>query len=252
MNFDFLKNVELNVPETKVASVRSTANKNPEGMCIRVFASGKIYPSQELVDQFSLEYVAKDSEVVSNGLDVFKSVDWPMFPVNAPDKFIFVAPVPKNSPKVDLFGQVGYDEEGNPKNSVLEQGGGSFGAQLVEMLEQIYGIVIEKGKYVDLEVKTDITVTSPNGIYYVPKTVTRGEKKGELSVVRRENILVMPLVPLAEVAQETAEGIEEVVTEAEFVDEGEATEAMDVIDEPGYEVPVTDDDSKYAAPPVFE
>ena len=248
MNFDFLKNVELNVPETKVTSVRSTANKNPEGMCIRVFASGKIYPSQELVDQFSLEYVAKDSEVVSNGLDVFKSVDWPMFPVNAPDKFIFVAPVPKNSPKVDLFGQVGYDEEGNPKNSVLEQGGGSFGAQLVEMLEQIYGIVIEKGKYVDLEVKTDITVTSPNGIYYVPKTVTRGEKKGELSVVRREDILVMPLVPLVEVTQETSE-VNEVVesVEEEFVDEGEITETMDAIDKDDYEPSTTTDDF-----PIFE
>ena len=52
----------------------------------------------------------------------------------------------------------------------------------LEMLEQVYGIVIEKGKYVDLEVKTDITVTSPNGIYYVPKTVTRGDKRENLAL----------------------------------------------------------------------
>ena len=266
MNFDFLKNVELNVPETKVASIRSTASKNPKGMCIRVFATGKIYPSQQLSEELFLEYQAKDTEIIGNGLDIFKSIDWPMFPINAPEQFIFVAPVPKNSPKVDLFGQVGYDESGNPKNSVLEQGGGSFGAQLLEMLEQVYGIVIEKGKYVDLEVKTDITVTSPNGIYYVPKTVTRGDKKGELSVVRRENILVMPLVPLVDIIKSTEDAtqmqipfseiteieevdqnevnpdsVEEVV---EFIDEGEETEAMDAA--------TFDDSSSYLASPVFE
>ena len=137
MNFDFLKNVQLSVPETKTKAEkpgRTAAPKNPEGLTLRVFANGKIYPSQELVNIFELEYPDKSDGVPNFGLDVFKSTDWGMFPVNAPQKYIFIAPVLKDSPKVDLFGSVKYNEDGTPVNSVLEQGGGTFGEQLLEMI----------------------------------------------------------------------------------------------------------------------
>ena len=202
MNFDFLKNVELVVPETTKAVTRNTADKTPEGLALRVFANGKVYPSAKLVSQFGLEYANKDSVVKTNGLDVFKSADWPMFPVNPDNPLIFIAPVSKGEPKIDLFGQVGYNEDNTPKNSVMEQGGGSFGKELVEMVESVYGITLEKGEYVDLEVKEEYKIKSPNDVYYIPKTVTRGARKGETSVIRRENIDVMPLAPIVDKKEE--------------------------------------------------
>ena len=78
-NFDFLKNVTLTVPETS-AKTTSKVDKNPTGMKLRVYASGRVYPSQELVDALNLEYCSKESDSVNNGLDVFKSIDWGMFP----------------------------------------------------------------------------------------------------------------------------------------------------------------------------
>ena len=231
MNFDFLKNVQLSVPETKTERPGRTATpKNPEGLTLRVFANGKIYPSQELVDKFELEYKDKSSNVPNYGLDVFKSTDWGMFPVDAPQKYIFIAPVTKDSPKVDLFGSVKYNEDGTPVNSVMEQGGGTFGEQLLEMISEVYGITLEKGSFLDLEIKADVVVKSPNDVYFIPKTITRGEKRGQVTVVRRENITVMPLVPCAEitnildnveeVSDEEVQG-QEVVEEYEMSDEEE-------------------------------
>ena len=196
-NFDFLKNVTLTVPETS-AKTASKVDKNPTGMKLRVYASGKVYPSQELVDALNLEYCPKESDSVNNGLDVFKSIDWGMFPQIPGQDFIFVCAVPKSSAKVDMFGQVGYNEDGTPKVSVMEQGGGTFGKELVDMIESVYDITIEKGQFIDLELKTDVVIKSPNDVYFIPKTVARGEKKGEVTVIRREYVNVMPLIPVVE------------------------------------------------------
>ena len=223
-NLDFLTNVQLNVPENKVKAEkpgRTAVTKNPEGLTLRVFSNGKIYPSQDLVTLLNLEYTTKDTATNNNGLDIFKSTDWGMFPVDAPQKYIFIAPVPKDSPKVDLFGQVGYSEEGRPKNSVMEQGGGSFGEQMLEMISEVYGITLEKGSFLDLEVKSEVVVKSPNDVYFIPKTVARGEKKGQITVVRRENISVMPLVPCAEITNILAniEEVSEDKTEEQEIEE---------------------------------
>ena len=169
LNFDFLRNVELVAPE-KAKSTRVNSIKNPEGMCIRVFGNGKIYPSKELAEKFNLEYVSKKQvKPEANGLDIFSSKNWGMFPQTTDSHVVFVAVVPKSSPKVDLFGQVGYDEDGNPKNSVLEQGGGSFGKDLLSMIEDVYGISIDKKEYRDFEIKEDIVIESPTGVYFISK-----------------------------------------------------------------------------------
>lgn len=195
MNFDFLRNVELTTPEIAKAG-RTSADKIPVGLRIRVFANGKIYPSKELVDIFSLEYAPKDSEEIRKGFDVFSSKGWPMYPVNAQEHCIFVAAVSKRAAKVDLFAQVGYDENGEPKTSVTEQGGGSFGVQFLEMVKDVYNIEIEKGSYRDFEFRTDLQIKSSNDVYFIPKTVARGENKGQVTLIRREYTPVIPLVPV--------------------------------------------------------
>ena len=217
-NFDFLKNVTLTVPETS-AKTTSKVDKNPTGMKLRVYASGKVYPSQELVDSLSLEYRDKEAPVSGNGLDVFKSIDWGMFPQIPGQDFIFVCAVPKSSAKVDMFGQVGYSEDGTPKVSVMEQGGGTFGKELVDMIESVYGIIIEKGQFIDLELKTDVVIKSPNDVYFIPKTVARGEKKGEITVIRREYVNVMPLVPVVELETVQDPQLEIDFPEKELTDE---------------------------------
>ena len=97
LNFDFLRNVELVAPE-KAKPTRVNSIKNPEGMCIRVFGNGKIYPSKELAEKFNLEYVSKTSETGANGLDIFSSKNWGMFPQTTDSHVVFVAVVPKSSP----------------------------------------------------------------------------------------------------------------------------------------------------------
>jgi hypothetical protein len=151
-----------------------------------------------------------------------------MFPANAPQTYILIAPVSKVSPKVDLFGSVKYNEDGTPVNSVMEQGGGTFGEQLLEMITEVYGITLEKGSFLDLEVKAEVVVKSPNDVYFIPKTIARGEKKGQITVVRRENITVMPLVPCAEITN-ILDNVEEVSDEE--VKEQEVVESYDMTDD---------------------
>lgn len=222
MNFDFLKSVELTTPETSARTGRVAAEKLPSGLMIRVFASGKIYPSKELVEVYSLEYAAKDSTELRKGFDVFSSKNWPMFPMNAPEHYIFVTVVDKKSPKVDLFGQVGYEEDGSPKSSVLEQGGGSFGADFLEMIKDVYGIEIPKGEYRDFELRTDIPIKSPNDVYFIPKTVARGANKGQVTIVRREYTPAIPLIPVALTEKQQAAQAEAQIEEDTNLDDGQS------------------------------
>lgn len=225
MNFDFLKEVVVAAPEKK-AAVKSSAPKLPEGMRIRVFASGRIYPSPELVAAWQLDYMTKGSETPGFGLDIFKSKDWSGFPVDAP-ALLFCAPVNRTLPKVDLFSSCGYDEQGAPKTTVVEQGGGSFGKTLVTMVQDVFGIEIPSGDFVDLEIKTDIVVPSSNGLFYVPKVISRGANKGQVDAVRRENIVVSPFELIGgEDFKVTVEEAESAETAKETVTQEDATEMV--------------------------
>lgn len=193
MNFDFLKTVEVAAPEKKPAKTKTTAPKLPEGgLVLRVFANGKVYPSKDLVEAAEIEYTNKDAEIKGNGLDIFKSADWSGFPADAPEQFLFVSGIDRSQPKVDLFASCGYNEDGTPKTSVTEQGGGSFGKTLLAMVEDVFDICIPSGDFADLAIREDIVLESPNGLYYIPKLKSRGDDKGTITVQRRENIKIRP------------------------------------------------------------
>ena len=233
MNFDFgfLNNVVIEAPKAEKAPRVTKEEKLPAGLTLRVFANGKVFPSQQLVNDFTLEYVGKESAIKPKGVDIIKSSGLAGYPMSAPQCLLFAA-TPKSCPKVDLFQQCGYDEAGNPKASVLTQGGGTFGIQLLSMIEEVYGITVEKGNYIDLQVLVDISPKVPE-VVFIPKTVASGEKKGEPTVVRRENITIFPLVPV--VATDTKEVEEDkqadTITEAEFEEENVLTvEAEEVED----------------------
>ena len=229
-DFSFLNNVEVVTPEkeAKVKSVVAKESKYPtEGTVIRVWANGNIFPSPELITKLDLEY-SRDN--TGKGLDVFAFSKMPNAPKVAQD-CIMISAVAKTAPKVDLFGSCKYDEAGQPKSSVLTQGGGTFGEEFIDLIKEVYGIEIPKGTFLDLEVKLDISPkVSP--IVYLPKIVDRGPKKGQPDVARRENISIYPLVPMVSVITSeelnTSAKVNEVVEEQLVMQrkDGEKDEAI--------------------------
>lgn len=234
---NFLKAATIEEPAKTPKRVSSKQrNPNPLFMGIRLWADGSIYPSQALVDKFSLEYPAmnvttktvgegetaktikeytpKEGATPVFGFDVIDSSKWTQFKVEGDHRALLFAPVTKDSAKVDLFGRVTYDETGVPLSSVMDQGSATFGKEyLVAAVEEIYGVKLEKDTtpYVDLEVDLsfDLKVLCPAGIFLFPKTITRGEKKGLTSYERRENVSVFGIAPTTLTVEEEVVSTEE-------------------------------------------
>lgn len=194
MNLDFLRNVSLEESPARQTRTSSVDHAPTNGADLRLFKDGKIYPSAELVEECNLEYVEKDAEEVGNGFDIVDTKEFPNYPEGQP-RLVMIALTPKNNAKVDLFGSVGYEEDGTPKKSVLEQGSSTTGKWLIELLEDVYGdeLFPEGIKYVDLVINSEFGLTNENNIYHMPKVVTRGEKKGEVKYERRTNTTLWPL-----------------------------------------------------------
>jgi len=190
-NFDFLKNTTLNKVESDVRITGKTGGRKAtpkvpdNGASLRLFKDGSIYPSLEAVGKYDLEYAGNSG----NGFDVIDSRVWSQYPQDA-TPVLFIAAVPKKSGLVDLFASA--KEE---KTSVLTQGSKTFGPELQVMIEGVYGVqLFENGeKYVDLVIVEDVELPALDGIYNVPKMITKGENKGQMTTKRRENITVNPL-----------------------------------------------------------
>lgn len=203
---DFLKTATISdVAETKAVhrgGVRK--QRNPDGgLQIRVFKDGSVYPSSELVSKFDLEYQPKDALLTGNGLDVVDTALYPAF--KAQGRAILVSPVSRKEGKIDLFSSTGYDEKGEPRASVLEQGAKTYGKDdLIPMMEVVYGIKFqEEQNYIDLELVADPATgkpwSLPKGklVTFLPKAVSRGKDKGSISTVRREKPEFWALVPVS-------------------------------------------------------
>lgn len=169
-------------------------------------------------------------EGTGNGLDVISSKEWAQFGSNTDGAMVFVSVVPKSSPKVDLFGSTTFDETGTPKSTVAEQGAATFGsAVLIPMVQDIYGIKFgtEEGEveFIDLMIfeslgkgdqKMEITERFSRPIMNFPKRVTRGEGKGSLDYVRRENCKVYGFAPMEMVYSATADTRTEAIADVEI------------------------------------
>lgn len=258
----FLKNVTIAAQEQpKTNGSRGGGVKkdwNPtSGLTIRLWKDGSVFPSEDLVKYFDLEYnnALTDEQILAikdgnaekpfrgNGFDVIDSDDFPAFKIG--QRVLIVAPAEKDAGKVDLFASVGYNDDNTPKVTVMDQGAVTFGKDfLIPRVEEIFGIVFAKpaipakeakpavpaetdgnGKviksakpaqeatpevpavegveFVDLVfigqegdiVDTPTPWTSPKPIVFFPKTVSRGEKKGESTIERRENPQMYILYP---------------------------------------------------------
>lgn len=209
MNFEFLNNiVPVNIEKQERVYVSRKINRNPSGLAIRIYKDGSVYPSQELVDKFNLEYGVEGN----NGLDVFSSNEWGQFPKGDDiPNLLLVAVVAKNEPKVSLFKETEYNEDGSPKNSVLEQG--SKRPELIEKIREVYNMntyqpegylyvegtpalvdpLFDSSNHVDLEINTEVTIFAGLPQYIIPKKIVKGAKKGEMSYEIRQNLSVHPL-----------------------------------------------------------
>lgn len=213
-------------PDKKVAERTSTKiTRTPEGMSLRVYKDGSVYPSVALVEQFNLEYgnrVAESEEALAaeQGLDLFLAHDLPNFNKEIPNA-ILVAPVAKSEAKVDLFKTTEYNEDGTPKTSVLTQAPTTFGKNsLIPMLEIVLGKesseIFAEAKYVDIQVETSITLPIAGDFVYLPKKTVRGENKGQLQLIRRGKLSIYPCVTLAEQTETlTEQGQDAAVAAAE-------------------------------------
>ncbi len=218
MSFDFLKNIKLEdnktVIPTKERGKRSTMLVNPTGLRIRLFKDGRVFPSAELIEKFDLEFRSKDSDTKGNGFDVVRTDKYANYPQTGYPHVILVAATKRELGKVDLFASCNYVTEktleknpelvlGAPMSSVLEQGTATFGlTELIPMLKEIYGFEFtEDQKFVDLEIDTETVLSTSDGIYFLPKLITRGKDAGKLEMQRRENIQLMPLSIVAEAAE---------------------------------------------------
>lgn len=212
--------------------------RNPEGLAIRVFRDGSVFPSAELVAKFSLEYSNKGTEAGTRGFDV---IDTQLYPngIQVGRRILLVSPTFKTLPKVDLFGSTTYDEAGAPKSSVLDQGSKTFGMDdLIPSIEEIYGIMFKKKvegqdelsegeEFVDMLLVANPSTGEPWGlpngkqITYIPKKVSRGEAKGSVSTIRREIPQFYAFLPAAIVnGTETPAVKEAVVTKVADTDAG--------------------------------
>lgn len=210
-NLSFLSNITLE-PVVKVKTVKTPKALLPETADLRVFASGRIYPSEAFAKKHNLEFgprieLANGKSVPSgNGLDIFRGTEWEMIKAQLPagTDVLFIAVVPKAEAKVDLWGSCRYDENGVPKSSVFTQGVTTFSKErLVGMIEEVLGVTWEAVEYVDLVVDETIVMKSPNNLYYLPKLVSSGENKGQDDIARRENLVVNPLVLATDVPSVT-------------------------------------------------
>ena len=197
MDLGFLNDISLTKTETKTRN--ASVDTTPEmGAHLRLMADGRIFPSAQLVEDHSLEYVAKGEEV-GRGFDIIDTSLFPNYPQENP-RLVMVALVDKDMPKVDLFGSVGYNPEGGaPKTSVLTQGSSTTGKWLINLLEEVYGVVLfEDERYVDIVINADFGLTTENGIYHFPKRVNRGDHKGDVTYQRRTDTEMWPLTFLVD------------------------------------------------------
>lgn len=228
-------------------------------LILRVEANGSVYPSKALVAMFDLEYGNKGSNT-GNGVDIFRSKDLLEFNVvnmNAemPRALIF-AVAPKISPSLDLFKTTGYNADGTPKASVLDQGAKTFGAKLIRAAIATYKNLIptlkedvQKAGFLDLEIIQNVVyegeiklpkieITSDNKLGMSEKAFAR-KHASLFFMVPFDGSYVPSEEPVAEVKEEvkketfetTDEDFDEAVTsapEVEAKDEFEVSKNQEV------------------------
>lgn len=199
---------------------------NPPTADIRIWKDGSVFPSAALVAKYMLDFTTRVLDEATgkwkdvpggNGFDVFSTENYSAI---QGANFIAIAAAPRSAGRIDLFGSCSYytskdategtipegSSVGDPVVNVMDQGSATFGKDLLVMLNKAYGVTLNEEGYIDLEIKgqpdangVEQPFRNPNGspVYLIPKQVSKGDKAGELTYVRRENAEIFALVPVA-------------------------------------------------------
>lgn len=178
----------------------------------------------ELKPKFKPSLIESKDGVFGNGFDVIDSRLWGAY--KAAGHMLFVCPVPKDLPKVDLFGATKFDGEGNPVQGVMDQGSKTYGEDtLLASIKDLYGIELNDNRqYVDMLVVEELPVgdevvnfnkqfASP--VFLTPKVVNRGKDKGKPDYERRENTKIYGFLPSDIVGETVTDTIEDVPVKAD-------------------------------------
>jgi hypothetical protein len=196
-NYSFLASLKVTDP----GRIRTPKTKNPEkGLTLRIFADGTVYPSQELIDKFKLEFRHQADPEQGNGFDIVDTKFWK--PLAEHPRMLMFGVTPKAQSKVDLFATTRHHEDGTAKSSVLTRGEGSM---VLLTLVKEFGWLTEEQKYVDLTVILEHPFTTSDGIAFIPKTIEKGARKGEQDYKRRDNITFYPVEMVVEAPQNAIE-----------------------------------------------
>lgn len=205
-------------------------------------AEGKEPPAQYVVKaeppkKYKVSKYEYEGQVPGNGFDVIDSRKWAGY--KASGNMLFIAPVSKDEPKVDLFGSTKYEPlaEGEvsaetyqaPISSVYDQGSKTFGeSSLVPAIEEVYGIKFDdNNEWVDMIVFDELGDLNINKkfsvpVTLIPKVVDRGAEKGKADYQRRENLTIWGFAP-AEILNGSVGQSESEVTDSKASDEVEET-----------------------------
>lgn len=195
MNLDFLKSLEIAAPAAKAKAVRTGTPLEGE---IRIRKTGKI--------EFSEEFRTR---VNGNWIDMFFAHKWLQYDQTKPNV---------------LFLNITDGEKNRAKADIKAEGTSVFVKDSWNELAEGLGFNPELS-YVDLNV---VNMEIPVPIALIPKTVQRGEDKGNTTYVQREKVILNPVV-LCDIfsSPEEPEVIEdETVTERE--EDIEVEEAIEV------------------------
>lgn len=182
-------------------------------VALRVYPSGLIVTNANFVNNLNLGYTHKD--VTRNALDIWSTKDWQLTAKGVEDglspELILASAVPSNSPKVDLFKNSSYDDNGQPVGDTVRFSTTFAKESLFPILKSVFAIT-EEVDFIDVYAlfptrDTNIFV-STNNFYYIPKPVVRGEKKGTLDVVKREGLFPFILVNKAMYEAEMADNFD--------------------------------------------
>lgn len=246
MDLSFLSE-DINYPEellvAKSKKRESTVYSAPEGLAIRVYATGDVRVGKQLIEENLLDFQPKGAEMKGNGIDFVYSKKWSMFRELFTTKkdldILFFAFVPREEGYIDLFQRCKYQEEtGEPIGNVAE---GTKSLELLAILTEMG--VFAHGNYAELkkgELYVDFTISNaavfPYAKYYnVEKIITRGENVGKFQNITRENVVyyagVMTVSPAMQlILDNSREAIAEPVLEP-------------VLNSPPAEVEVEDEDA---------
>ncbi len=184
MDLSFLNDVTIPDGKKGPSGGGKKVESQPTKGDIKIFKNGRIFYSDDL-----------KAKVADGGVDFIDSSKWTILKDVMPEgkhiMFICITPKYKDekgevdkSTNLKLAAKVDVKKEGKIVAVTND---------IIPSLEALYNLEEEFGS-TELSIVWNQPFTNKNGIYNIPKIVSGGDRKGEPTTVRRENVIFYPVV----------------------------------------------------------